>query len=188
MMKRDQALKILGSRVSDQIVVPVFQTCFDWMALNPRDLNYVATGAMGQASSHGLGLALASPEKKIWILDGDGSLLMNLGSLVTIGEAAPANFHHFVFANRIYEVNGEHPTPGKDKVDFSGIAMSSGYRHARCFSDLVELENNLDSFLETPGPGLAVMHIEAGEPWPRDYEYIHSAAARDRFRKAINQN
>ena len=62
-MPRDEALKALIPHVGDRdIVVAVYQSCFDWLALNPRDLNYVAVGAMGQASSHGLGLALANPD------------------------------------------------------------------------------------------------------------------------------
>ena len=57
MMRRDHALEILKPHVDEQLVVAVYQTLFDWMEIHPRDLNYVATGAMGQASSHGLGLA-----------------------------------------------------------------------------------------------------------------------------------
>ena len=92
-MRRDLALECLKDHVTDDIVVAVYQTCFDWMAINPRGLNYVSTGAMGHASSHGLGLALARPDKRVLVLDGDGSLLMNLGSLVSIGEAAPPNLY-----------------------------------------------------------------------------------------------
>ena len=112
-MKRDQTLEILKQHVSDEIVVAVYQTLFDWMVINPRDLNYVATGAMGQASSHALGLALANPDREVIVFDGDGSLLMNLGSLVTVADAAPRNLHHFVFENGVYEVNGAHPIPGQ---------------------------------------------------------------------------
>jgi len=89
MMRRDRALEILKPRVDSQLVVAVYQTLFDWMVIHPRDLNYVATGAMGQASSHGLGLALANPGRAVLVFDGDGSLLMNLGSLVSIAGAAP---------------------------------------------------------------------------------------------------
>ena len=87
-MRRDEALRALIPHIHDSdIVVAVYQSCFDWLALNPRDLNYVAVGAMGQASSHGLGLALANPDRRVIVFDGDGSLLMNLGSLVTIAGA-----------------------------------------------------------------------------------------------------
>ena len=70
---RDDALKALIPHVKDDdIVVAVYQSCFDWLALNPRPLNYVAVGAMGQASSHGLGLALANPDRRVFVFDGDG--------------------------------------------------------------------------------------------------------------------
>lgn len=185
MMRRDHALEILKQQVSDEIVVAVYQTLFDWMAINPRDLNYVATGAMGQASSHGLGLALANPDREVLVFDGDGSLLMNLGSLVTIANARPKNFHHFVFENGVYEVNGAHPIPGQGKVDFAGMARAAGYRHVTSFSEMTDFESAIAAFLQQPGPAMAVMKIEAGEPYPRDYDYIHSAEARRRFRQAL---
>lgn len=184
-MKRDQALQVLRQQVSDEIVVAVYQTLFDWMAINPRNLNYVATGAMGQASSHGLGLALANPQKRVLVFDGDGSLLMNLGSLVTVANAAPANFHHFLFENGVYEVNGEHPIPGQGRVDFAGMARAAGYRRVETFSELQDFTDGIGDFLASPGPAFALMKIEAGEPYPRNYDYIHSAEARERFRRAL---
>ena len=184
-MKRDLALKILKKHINDELVVAVYQTLFDWMVINPRDLNYVATGAMGQASSHGLGLALANPEKEVIVFDGDGSLLMNLGSLVTIANAAPKNFHHFVFENGVYEVNGAHPIPGHGHVDFAAMAKAAGYARVETFSVLGDFENQVADFLKTPGPAFAVMKIEPGESYPRDYAYIHSAEARQKFRQAL---
>ena len=184
-MRRDHALEILKPLVDEQIVVAVYQTLFDWMVIHPRDLNYVATGAMGQASSHALGLALANPQREVLVFDGDGSLLMNLGSLVSIANAAPANLHHFVFVNGVYEVNGAHPTPGAGTLDFAGMARAAGYVEAVEFSDLDRFEASVADFLARPGPALAVMHIEAGEAYPRDYAYIHSAAARKSFRRAL---
>ncbi len=185
MMRRDSALEILKPRVDAQIVVAVYQTLFDWMAIHPRALNYVATGAMGQASSHGLGLALANPEREVLVFDGDGSLLMNLGSLVTVADAAPANFHHFVFENGVYEVNGAHPIPGQGRIDFAAMAKAAGYREVCLFDELEQLDAGIDAFLQTPGPAFAVMKIEPGEPHPRDYAYIHSPEARESFRHAL---
>ena len=184
-MKRDLALEVLKQHISNEIVVAVYQTLFDWMAINPRDLNYVATGAMGQASSHGLGLALANPDKEIMVFDGDGSLLMNLGSLVTIANAAPKNLHHFVFENGVYEVNGAHPIPGQGQLDFAAMARAAGYQHVETFSELGDFETGVGDFLQHPGPAFAVMKIEAGKPYPRDYAYIHSAEARHSFRQAL---
>lgn len=184
-MKRDQALKVLKQQVSDEIVVAVYQTLFDWMAINPRDLNYVATGAMGQASSHGLGLALANPGKKVLVFDGDGSLLMNLGSLVTVANAAPGNYHHFLFENGVYEVNGAHPIPGQGRVDFAAMAKAAGYKRVESYSELDDLEAGAGDFLKSPGPAFALLKIEPGEAYPRDYNYIHSATARRNFRQAL---
>ena len=188
LMKRDLALEVLKQHVSDEIVVAVYQTLFDWMVINPRDLNYVATGAMGQASSHGLGLALANPQKKVLVFDGDGSILMNLGSLVTIASAAPQNFHHFIFENGVYEVNGAHPIPGHGKVNFAEMAKAAGYRQVKTFSRLEVFESDVADFLTQQGPALAVMKIEAGESYPRDYAYIHSVEARRKFRQALNSS
>ena len=187
-MRRDLALEMLKQQVSDEIVVAVYQTLFDWMAINPRDLNYVATGAMGQASSHGLGLALANPEKEVLVFDGDGSMLMNLGSMVTIANAAPQNFHHFIFENGVYEVNGAHPIPGQGKLDFAAMAKAAGYQQVETFSDLDELKSSIGDFLKQPGPALAVMKIEAGVPHPRDYAYIHRVEARQKFRQALQSS
>ena len=185
MIKRDQALIKLKDLVTDDIVVSVYQTCFDWLAINPRDLNYVSTGVMGQASSHGLGLALVNPEKRILVFDGDGSLVMNLGSLITIGHNSPANFIHFVFVNGVYEVNGSHPVPGEGTVDFAAIAKASGYRHSYTFTELADFSNSIGDILREPGPTLIALNVEAGEAYPRDYDFIHSSDARNRFRQAL---
>ena len=88
MMKRDQCLKVLARHRTAEIVVAVYQAAQEWLHISPSDLNYTFTGAMGQGSSHALGIALARPDRRVVVLDGDGSLLMNLGTLVTIAHAA----------------------------------------------------------------------------------------------------
>jgi len=70
------------------------------------------------------------------VLDGDGSLLMNLSSLVTIANAAPKNLVHFVVENGCYEANGSHPIPGQDKVSFAGLARAAGYAQVFEFDGL----------------------------------------------------
>ena len=183
---RDQALKALIPHVNDRdIVVAVYQSCFDWLQLNPRDLNYVAVGAMGQASSHGLGLALANPDRRVIVLDGDGSLLMNLGSLVTIANSGVTNLYHFLSANRVYEVNGAHPLPGADQVDFEGFAQSAGYAGSHSFTELDQFTEALPAILTAPGPQFVSMEVMPGDAYPRDYAYIHSAGAREKFRAAL---
>lgn len=185
MMKRDAVLKVLARHYPDGIVVPVFQSAFDWMGIRPHPLNYVCTGAMGQASSHSLGLALARPDMKVVVLDGDGSLLMNLGTLVTVANMAPRNLIHFVSYNKIYEVNGRYPVPGVGKIDFSGMAKAAGYHRTYTISELDDFEAKIDEILDGQGPTFATLEVEEGEAYPRDYAKIHSAEARETFRNAI---
>ena len=185
MIKRDQALKVLAGHYPDGIVVPVYQTAFDWMAIRPHPLNYLCTGAMGQASSHGLGLALAAPAEKVVVLDGDGSLLMNLGSLVTIANVAPRNLVHIVLNNSVYEVNGNFPIPGDGKVNFAGLAREAGYPVTYSFSKLEDFESSMDDILQSTGPVFVCLEAEAGEPYPMDYAAIHSATSRKLFREAF---
>ena len=184
-MPRDELLRAFVPHVGDAIVVAAYQACFDWMAICPRDLNYVAVGAMGQASSHGLGLALGRPDRKVLVFDGDGSLLMNLGSLVTVAGVAPRNFHHFVFANGVYEVNGGHPVPGGDAVDFAGLARAAGYPCADRYDDLARFAGDLPGLLARPGPTLCDLRIRPGTAYPRDYDAIHGSPARERFKAAL---
>jgi phosphonopyruvate decarboxylase len=188
MMKRDQCLKILSNHYSNQIVVPAYQAAFEWMAINPSDLTYLTTGAMGQGSSHALGLALARPDKQVLIIDGDGSLLMNLGSLVTIASVAPRNLIHFVCENGTYEANGSHPIPGRETLDFVGIAQSAGYKHAMRFDQLDLFEQEIEGVLKLQGPVFVCLEVEQGEAYPQDYTQLHSAERRQNFKRALGQS
>src|SRR6202167_1229167 len=139
MMKRDECFRVLARHITGEAVVATYSSAVDWVAVAPRVLNYTSIGAMGLDSSHGLGLALGRPDKRVIVLDGDGSLLMNLGSLVTIAAAAPKNLVHFVCHNGTYETNGGLPIPKPD-VDFAGLARAAGYAHCHEFSELSSFE------------------------------------------------
>ena len=122
------------------------------------------------------------------VLDGDGSLLMNLGSLVTIGEIHPKKFLHLVFENGVYEVNGDHPIPGRGNVNFAGMAKSAGYLSARTFYELVDFKSCLSLLFNSNGPVMGVIKVVPGEKYPADYEFIHSCEARRKFRKALKES
>lgn len=184
MMDRKQALKLLAERISDEIVVATYSTATDWIATIDRPLNYFSSGAMGLASSHGLGLALARPERRVIVLDGDGSLLMNLGTLVTIGRVAPVNFTHLVFQNGTYEANGGHPLPNPE-ADFETIARGAGIAKASTFRDIASFEARIDYLLNEPGPVFGCMVIEQGELGPRSYKEMYRAGRRVALRAAL---
>ena len=186
MMKRDACLKLLAAALpADQIVVAAYTAAFDWIAIRPGPLNYISSGAMGLTNSHGLGFALGMPDRRIIVLDGDGSLLMNLGSLVTIAEAACENLVHFVCENGTYEANGAQPIPGQGRVDFAGLARAAGYAHAHEFSDLADFGKGIGNVLQEKGPVFVDLKLEPGETYPKDYGIMHGAKIRQDFRTAL---
>ena len=184
-MKRDECLKLIARYHRDEIVVPVYQATFEWLAIKPEAPIFTAVGAMGQASSLALGFALGMPDRRVMVFDGDGSLLMNLGTLVTIANAAPGNLLHFVCENGTYEANGGHPIPGKNKVSFAGIAQMAGYREVHEFSELDALEAALPGILRATGPVFIDLKVERGEAYPQDFVYMHSREARDKFSRTL---
>jgi phosphonopyruvate decarboxylase len=188
MMKRDDCFRALARHVGDAIVLPVYSSAFDWLEIAPRALNYFAFGAMGLGSSCGLGLALGRPDRRVIVLDGDGSLLMNLGSLVTIGAAAPKNLVHFVCRNGTYEANGGHPIPHAG-VDFKGLARAAGYRACHAFSELASFEQQVGAVLAQDGPVFAALEVEKGALAPEfNYRKLDDPQKRADFRAALRWN
>ena len=138
-----QAIEILGRYQDDVVVVHNMSTSREWpVVAKDQELHLCGDDSMGKAMSIGLGIALARPDRRVWVLDGDGSLLMSLGALVTIAAAGPANFVHFVFENGVYEVTGGQEIPGAGIVDFAAMARAAGYRAAYTFDDAGEFETS----------------------------------------------
>jgi phosphonopyruvate decarboxylase len=187
MMKRDECLKVLARHRKDEIVVAVYTAAQEWIHISPSDLNYTFVGAMGQGSSHALGLALGRPDKRVIVLDGDGSLLMNLGTLVTVANAAPKNFVHCVCENGIYETNGGVPIPRAGEVSFTGLARAAGYPRTYEFSNLADWDRELDGILKEDGPTLVDLKVEMGEDYPEDFRRLYSIEHREAFRKALRR-
>ena len=155
-----EAQKVISRHRGNAIVVATMTTQWEWpqVSTNP-DLDFLFSGSMGKASSLGLGLALARPDKKVIVLDGDGSLLMNLGSLVTIANIAPPNLIHFVFENEVYRTSGGQPIPGTGKISFTGLAAAAGYANVHEFRALESLESNLEVVMNQAGPTLVCLKL-----------------------------
>src|SRR2546425_13189390 len=129
-MKPEEVPRAIAAGRGDAICVPTMTTAPAWRTLAPDDLSITCVGFMGGASALGLGLALARPERRVLVLDGDGSLLMQLGSLATIAGARPRNRVHFLFKNGVYHTSRAQEIPGGFDVDFVMIAKGAGYRAA----------------------------------------------------------
>jgi len=185
MMKRDQCLKVLARHRTNEIVVAVYQAAQEWLHISPSDLNYTFAGAMGQGSSHALGLALGRPDKKVVVFDGDGSLLMNLGSLVTVANQAPKNYVHCVCENGCYETNGSVPIPRVGQIRFAELAKSAGYKKTYEIADLSEWERKLPEILKDEGPVFVTLKVEAGEAYPENFPRLYSLEHREKFRQTL---
>lgn len=131
-----------------------------WASLGQADArNFNVLGCMGSAASVGLGLALARPSERVLVIDGDGSLLMQLGSLVSIAEQGPLNLYHVVMENGTYETSGGQAIPGADATELSAVARAAGYRHAFRFDSVAELDRALPECLGRPGPVFVSLRI-----------------------------
>ena len=156
-------------RDDDDVIVTTMAASKVWMdlgPLQPRDFVFVPS-CMGHATSYGLGIALAQPRRRVIVCNGDGSMLMNLGSLVTIAAQAPPNLTVIVMDNGVYEVTGAQPVPAR--VDYVGLARSSGIANVHRFTTASEWETAAPTVLGTAGPNVVILDIEPvqGRPAPK---------------------
>jgi sulfopyruvate decarboxylase subunit beta len=127
-MIRKEAVKIIANYVKQSPIVSAngFMSR-DLFETNDKESNFYMIGSMGLASSIGLGIALKNPKKRVYVFDGDGNILMNLGSLVTIGSLKPKNLVHIVFDNNSHESTGGQPT-NSSKINLEKIAKNTNYK------------------------------------------------------------
>jgi sulfopyruvate decarboxylase subunit beta len=125
-------------------------------AVRDRPENFYMLGSMGLASSIGLGLALARPDKRVTVLDGDGSVLMNLGTLATIAAAAPENYLLVILDNCCYGSTGSQPTCTHLRTDLAEMALAAGVCTVKSANSAEELRPALS------GNGVLVVKVEAG--------------------------
>jgi len=170
MPARDALAAIHAARGERDVVVTTMTPARDWMTFAQHALDVVMVpSAMGHATSIGLGLALAQPTRRVIVCNGDGSMLMNLGSLVSIADANASNLIVAMFENGVYEVTGEEPVPGAGAVDFVAIAKAAGFRSTFEFADLTSWESKAPDVLASPGPTFVTLHVETqpGTPAPK---------------------
>jgi sulfopyruvate decarboxylase subunit beta len=165
-IKPEDALRAIAAVRGDALCIPTMTTSPAWRTIAPDDLSAGCVGFMGGASSLGLGLALARPERRVLVFDGDGSLLMQLGSLATVAGARPRNLVHFLFKNGVYHTSGAQETPGGLTVDFVTMARAAGYRSAVAIGELEELKRRLPSLLAGEGPTFVELHTTLAEHTP----------------------
>jgi thiamine pyrophosphate-dependent acetolactate synthase large subunit-like protein len=155
------ALEVLrAERRPGDVVITSMGSAREWMAMGPLDpLDFVyVPSSMGEAPPLALGIAIAQPRRRVIACNGDGSMLMNLGSFVTIASEDARNLVVIVFDNGVYEVTGAQPVPGR-AVDFAAIAAACGIRSVHRFSDLDAWAIGAAAALDSPGPTVIVLDV-----------------------------
>src|SRR5207244_7233473 len=154
-MTHQQTLDVLAQHRGESIVISTMASIGFWPQLSngPVDFAYMPS-AMGQGPALGLGLALAHPERGAIVLNGDGSMLMNLGSLVTLANH-PANVYLVILDNGIYEVTGGQPTAGTGHTDFAALARAAGIGRVYTFDTIKDWKAGAAEALAGPGPVVA---------------------------------
>src|SRR5436309_6631329 len=164
-MLREDALKAIYPELEQRIVVTIMgAVAAELYTLGHRHNFFYLEHAMGLASSLGLGIALAMPQHKVIVIDGDGSLLMNLGTLSTMARYRPGNLLHIVFDNESLLSVGGCPTATSSGTDLAGIARASGVPSVMESDTIESLKESVSEALKSNTLTTIVSKVEAVSP------------------------
>jgi thiamine pyrophosphate-dependent acetolactate synthase large subunit-like protein len=166
MNRLDLSRRIVGLVEDDVLLVAgIGNAGFDLFSAGHRPGNFYMLGSMGLAVPIGLGLALAQPERSVIVMEGEGSILMNLGALATVGREAPPNLTIVVWDNAQWQLTGGQQTATGSTTDLMAVAEACGFGSASAPEDEDDFEQRVRYALDAPGPHAIVAHIDA-EPAP----------------------
>ncbi|MDG6242900.1 MAG: sulfopyruvate decarboxylase subunit beta [Methanolobus sp.] len=160
-MKRIDAITEIAAMAKDShalLVGNIGVPCKELFSVCDMPGNFYMLGSMGLASSIGLGLALARPDKKVIAIEGDGSVLMNMGSLATIASHKPRNYLLVIIDNGSYGSTGNQPTATSRNTDLAEVAKGAGNKQIRVVDTPLDLRN----ILQTMDHGIIVVKAEPG--------------------------
>jgi thiamine pyrophosphate-dependent acetolactate synthase large subunit-like protein len=164
-MNRLEATHLLVELAGDApIVASLGHPAYDLYAAGDRPANFYTWGSMGLASSIGLGLAIGRPDLRVFVLDGDGSLLMNLGSLATIGWMRTENLILVVWDNEEYGTTGGQPTPTAAGADLAGAARALGIEGSLVVRTDAQLREAVRKASSQAGPWVIVAKVAESRP------------------------
>ena len=161
-MNRFELTKRLVGKLhkGEAVIGGIGNSNFDLWAVGPRPENFYMLGSMGLACPIALGVAIAQPQRHVFALEGDGSLLMQLGCLATIAARAPHNLTLVVFDNGVYQITGAQPTPAAGVADLVAIARASGLTASTWAADEDDFERLIDTALRAKVPSLIGARID----------------------------
>ena len=184
-MIRKEAMEIISNEIGDEPIISANgYISRDLFNVKDKPSNFYMIGSMGLASSIGLGVALKNPRKRVFIFDGDGNILMNLGSLITTGSLKPKNLIHIVFDNSIHESTGGQPTNSKN-IEIGKIGQNANYKVFQVNSK-VELERGIRKIKNNSGLTMIVIKINSKKIVSRRITHKPSKI-RERFMKSLRK-
>jgi sulfopyruvate decarboxylase subunit beta len=165
MMRRLDALAAIYARLEASVVVTIMgAVAAELQSIGHRPNFFYLQHAMGLASSMGLGIALARPDKQVVVLDGDGSILMNLGGLTTLARYRPRNLVHVVFDNESLLSVGGFPTATSTGTDLAAVAAAAGVPRTATSRTLEAFKNDFDAAMDARDLTTIVAKVEAIGP------------------------
>ena len=188
-MKNQECMRELTPFLKDAdiVVAAIGGTTLDWQITNPRDLNFFVSAAMGLAPSIALGFCLSQTERRVILLDGDGGLLMSLGSLATIAGVKPKNLKYIVFNNQLYGATGGLPLPNNKGLNFLKIAEGAGLDNLHEASTIDECKGKYSLVFERDGFAFLLLHVERTVPVvPDGFSFVSPFEVRYKILKLLN--
>lgn len=168
-MKRHEAIKIICEYVGekDLIVSSTGNLSRELFIIRDNPQIFYMMGSMGLSSSIGLGLAICFPERKIIVIEGDGSIIMNMGSMATIGHYAPNNLIHIILDNESYESTGGQPSVSKT-ANLDKVAEAVGYKIVKKITSKQNLKSVIKDIIKhNIGPVFILIKVEKGRIYER---------------------
>ncbi|MDQ6680100.1 MAG: thiamine pyrophosphate-dependent enzyme [Pseudomonadota bacterium] len=165
-MNRSDLTRRLTAKLhgNEAVIGGIGNNNFDLWAAGQRPENFYMLGSMGLAAPIAIGVALAQPQRRVFALEGDGSLLMQLGSLGTIAAAKLPNLVVVVFDNGMYQITGKQPTLTASTVDLVAVARGAGLVQSAWAADEAHFDERVDAALGGPGPWLIAARIDDQKP------------------------
>ena len=161
MNRFDLTSRLVAKLKNEEAVVGgIGNTNFDLWAAGHRPQNFYMLGSMGLTFPIALGVALAQPDRRVFALEGDGSLLMQLGCLSTIATLRPKNLSMVVMDNGMYQITGAQPTPATATTDLIAVAVGCGLTNSTWAADEDDFERLIDQSLTSSEPMLIGVRID----------------------------
>ncbi|MCO6415470.1 thiamine pyrophosphate-dependent enzyme [Siccirubricoccus sp. KC 17139] len=184
MYRFDLTKRLVAKLHRDEAVIGgIGHSNFDLFTAGHRPQNFYMLGSMGLAIPIALGVAIAQPQRKVFAIEGDGSLLMQLGCLSTVATQAPKNLVILVMDNGTYQITGGQATPAAGGTDYVAIARGCGIQSAAWAADEADFERLVEHCLAADGPHLIGLKLD--EQGPAGQTERDPSQIRDRFMRGM---